>query len=68
MYKAFKINGSNIIDDYNRQQYREYHLAGKQLYQRFKKNIDENLNTFRNSDGTLNGKKINFWVVSIDER
>lgn len=55
MYKAFKINGNNIFDGCDSQ---EYLLAGKHLYHRFKKCIEENLNAFRNTDGTLNGKKL----------
>ena len=58
MYKAFKINGNNIIDDSNSQEYTEYLSAGKHLYHRFKKNIEENLSAFRKADGTLNGRKL----------
>ena len=58
MYKAFKINGNNIIDDCNSQEDKEYLFAGKHQYRQFKKSIEENLNAFRNTDGTLNGRKL----------
>lgn len=58
MYKAFKINGNNIIDDCNSQEYKEYLFAGTHQYRQFKKSIEENLNAFRNTDGTLNGRKL----------
>ena len=58
MYKAFKINGNTTNVDCNSQENIEYLLAGKQLYNQFKKNIEENLNMFRNKDGSLNGSKL----------
>ena len=58
MYKASKINGNNIIDDCDSQEYKDYLFAGKHLYRQFKKSIEENFNAFRNTDGTLNGSKL----------
>ena len=40
MYKAFKINGNNIIDDCDSQEYKDYLFAGDALVNRKKhKNV-----------------------------
>jgi len=58
MYKAFKIFGNDIETDLNEDLYSEFYNSGIKLYNKFKSEIEKNLNTFRNVDGTLDGTQL----------
>lgn len=69
MYKAFELNGEELITVIQREPdfYNKMLLKGKELFNNDKRKIDTELNKFRTNDGIIDGSKLsNNWFPSIE--
>ena len=63
MYNGFNLS----FPDLNKNEYREYYLAGKLLFKRYRRKSVENLNNYLNATGALEGSDIqNDWFQPIE--
>lgn len=69
MYKAFKLFGNNIVNDYDDEELKKYKTAGESLYKKYQCEIKTNLKKFQKPNGELDGKKMTaewFPIVNAD--